>query len=407
MRSLRRFKAHYGDAYAAGVSSFLLNYGVKIVEIVREGLLRPHGTVYIFGNGGSYSIGQCLKYAIEEFADRRGLNCRVSTGIDVNTLFCKGEGIGSGISFVETLKRRGATAADLIIVISGSGDSSNLCAVAKFSRELGITCIGLIGSPTGRLRPLLHESECFIAPVEDQQISEDIIQSLVYAFENDFDSLSEKTRRKRIFSLASNLREAVDSLMTESLDELAAEIVENFVTAKPIWVMGFGHPALSACAEHTAHNLYWDGVYQVENPPARMVFSTPTGANLTGIANDRRKGIIAQLMGLDTCTGGSAIIFALEADRSVSSLVRTLAQRGVRCFTVSAHGQIRSRRSFRTRMDSPFAQAGVSQVFGHMLGRVVRLKLLDASDQAQPSRTKSEDSFLIIEDLAQRRLLNG
>lgn len=61
---------------------------------------------------------------------------------------------------------------DLVIGISGSGNSENVIRAMRFAVEKGATTIGLSGYDGGKLRGIVHHS--IWVPVNDMQITEDI-----------------------------------------------------------------------------------------------------------------------------------------------------------------------------------------------------------------------------------------
>jgi len=63
-------------------------------------------------------------------------------------------------------------AGDLVIAISGSGNSPNVINAVKYAKEQGNTIIGLTGYSGGELKPLSDVS--LHVPVDDMQITEDI-----------------------------------------------------------------------------------------------------------------------------------------------------------------------------------------------------------------------------------------
>ena len=61
---------------------------------------------------------------------------------------------------------------DVIMAISGSGNSKNVINAVSYAKELGCTVIGLTGFNGGKLKQLSDIS--LHVPVDDMQITEDI-----------------------------------------------------------------------------------------------------------------------------------------------------------------------------------------------------------------------------------------
>jgi len=406
------FRNYYAASYANGVRTFLSTYGSILIDRIKRTLNVPRATLYIFGNGGSHAISKCLKYAIQDYAEREGLFVRIETGVDVNQICQLEENIVPGISFVDVLKREGADQRDLIILISGSGNSDNLCDVARYAKSLLIPTFALIGSKKGRLRKYIDPSQCFITPIDDQQICEDIMQSLVFLFEI-ADLPSTDTDRDRFLTpFCKKLEDQIKQIPESFFEHVAEKVSDLFLSPlSPLWVIGLGHPALSTCAEHTAHNLYWDSVYQISNPPGRNIHSSLTAANLTGISNDRRKNIFSCLMGSRESRGGIVIIYADRLGKPIKKLLKELERNHIQFYVLYSDNT--SQRTgdeaayCRSIAATPQIHAAVSQIFGHILGRIVRMKLLYKCDHVPLESTATASAFLINNDLAQRRLLNA
>lgn len=61
---------------------------------------------------------------------------------------------------------------DLVIAISGSGNSKNIIKAAEYTKSVGATLLGITGYDGGKLLPLSDFS--LHVPVNDMQISEDV-----------------------------------------------------------------------------------------------------------------------------------------------------------------------------------------------------------------------------------------
>lgn len=61
---------------------------------------------------------------------------------------------------------------DLLVVISGSGNSPNIVAAARWAREHGATVVGLTGGTGGQLRGLVDH--CVLAPTHRMEQIEDV-----------------------------------------------------------------------------------------------------------------------------------------------------------------------------------------------------------------------------------------
>jgi phosphoheptose isomerase len=411
--STGRFRDYYADQFATGMSNFLRSYGERIIGELHGSLVRRRSTIYLFGNGGSHAIGKCIGYGLQTYAAVQDLPLRIQTGVDIHQATVLTDNVHSGTSFVETLKTEGADSLDLIVLISGSGNSDNLCEVAQYANARSIPTFALVGSGGGKLPNFILPSRCFSVPLVDQQISEDIIQSLACFLDEPLESANGLTWAERVIAREEELRSAIKHIPESFVTNIADTVVETFFTRKFLWVLGVDHPALSACAEHVAHNLYWDGVYEVSNPPPRLVFSSPTACDFSGISNDRRRDIIEVLSGVSDLKGqGAALLYSMSADHpALNSLVDHLSELRVPTYLLFAEGEVRrkvdSLTAHRTGLQKPQHQALLAQILGHILGRLIRLRLIEQNGSHASHDLSNPTQFLINFDLAQRRLLDA
>ena len=410
--AIERFRDDYAARFAAGVRGFLTRYGRKLCRELHGALARPRSTVYLFGNGGSHAISKCVEFALQDYASSRGLALRVRTGVDVHRVNWLDAGDNPGTSFAGVLRAEGADERDLVVLISGSGDSDNLCEAASYAARRRIPALALVGSARGRLCGVVAPGRSFAVPVEDQQISEDIIQSLAQVLGRRAPGVRREEWDGEVVSRAEGLGRALRSIPADFITAAATAAVSAFRRGRFVLVSGFDHPALSVCAEHTAHNLYWDSVYQVESPPDRLIRSSPTACDYTGISNDRRGRFMSHLTGAGELDGGLALLYSMRLDSpGLAEVLDRLDADGVPALVLAAGGELPREYAHvtacTTGLDEPQAQAGVAQVFGHVLGRVIRMMLLGRDSEHSALSESAAARFLIEHDLAQRRLLNG
>jgi phosphoheptose isomerase len=408
--SITEFRDNYAERVSSGISVFLETHGLTIMRRIQESVSRSRNNIYAFGNGGSHAISKCFQYALEFYAADNNLPVRIETGVDVHRAPGTTRG-DHGISFVEILKREGADRRDLVILISGSGESDNLCEVAQHAKLCGIPLLAITGSNQGKLREFVASEDYFTVPVKDQQISEDIIQALAYFLNQPASDLSPEIWRQKIAQKVSILRHAVKAIPEPFVTGIADAVVDAFISHKLVWVFGFDHPALNICAEHTAHNLYWDGVYEVRTPPHRFIFSSPTACDLSGISNDRSSGVLQDLTGIaDGRERGIALLFSMDT-RESGPLLSRLNELSISSFLfggkIAVDPSLQSVMVHETGLTEPQLAAGVAQILGHILGRVIRLRLLEAKGSSVDHDLSNPAQFLINNDLAQRRLLRG
>ena len=130
-------------------------------------------TVYVFGNGGSGSTASHFQNdfnkGVSEYTEKKFnflcLNDNVATIL----------AIANDISYDEIFRfqlRGHLKPGDLVLAISGSGNSPNVLKAVEYAREQGNRVIGLTGFQGGKLKGLSDVS--LHAPVDSMQITEDV-----------------------------------------------------------------------------------------------------------------------------------------------------------------------------------------------------------------------------------------
>jgi D-sedoheptulose 7-phosphate isomerase len=146
-----------------------MNQAMKLIE---ETYLKE-GTIYIFGNGGSSATASHFENdfnkGVSEHLDKkfhfRCLNDNLPTIM----------AIANDIGFEEVFRfqlKGDLKPEDIIIAISGSGNSENVLNAVEYAIEQGNRVIGLTGFDGGRLKELCDIS--MHVPIGSMQVTEDI-----------------------------------------------------------------------------------------------------------------------------------------------------------------------------------------------------------------------------------------
>ena len=140
-------------------------------EMKRCWLDKAH--VFICGNGGS--AGNAIHLAndyLYGIAKQTGGGLRVKAlSANPAVITCLANDVGYDRIYAEQLAVYGQEG-DLLIVLSGSGNSPNIVAALEQARSLGITTCAILGYSGGKSKALADIAIHF--PVEDMQISEDL-----------------------------------------------------------------------------------------------------------------------------------------------------------------------------------------------------------------------------------------
>jgi D-sedoheptulose 7-phosphate isomerase len=140
---------------------------------------QKRGTVFVIGNGGSGSnashfsedLGKCTLRR-EDFDNDKKKRLRVLSLTD-NTPYILAWANDEGFDrvFAEQLKNL-ANPGDLLIAISGSGNSANILRAVDWANRNGVTTFGCTGFSGGKLMNLAHQN--FHVPLDDMGIVESI-----------------------------------------------------------------------------------------------------------------------------------------------------------------------------------------------------------------------------------------
>lgn len=138
-----------------------------------EQTLEAEKTIYIFGNGGSAATASHFQNdfnkGLSEHTEKKfRFQC---LNDNVATLMAIANDIGYEDVFRFQLDGR-LQEGDVVIAISGSGNSPNVLRAVEYAKERGNTVVGVTGFGGGRLRELCDLS--LHAPVNSMQMSEDI-----------------------------------------------------------------------------------------------------------------------------------------------------------------------------------------------------------------------------------------
>ena len=403
----------FSRVYASAVLDYLRSLPEDALDPVVGALARAvaagRSTLYVFGNGGSHAIARHLEYALRSrFKGLHGV--RVNCGVDYHSAQAYAAADGYDSIFEAVLSSEQACPDDLAIFISGSGDSDNLLHAAAFCREHGIHTLSFAGFDGGKITRLRATDAPFVVHVPDQQIAEDVIQALLrmavdLAYER---CVGEAASAREVVADYSLLLEAALARIDPAwIERVSADVCTAFLAGRTVFLLAPEGAPLSVSAEHTAHNFNWDAVYKIPDPPSRHIRSTPTCCDYTGIGNDRLTPGIVTWQQLDCAVPGDVLIlFVEDLESEIVDRVAAVAEdAGVTIYALTGRGEPSSAvDAVVLESNVPGVLADVGQMCGHMLGRVIHMRLAQEVDPG--SVADNRETYLIDNDLAQRRLLD-
>ena len=168
--------------YLESVVGTIQKLDKEAIENFATALLNTHqrgGVVYIFGNGGSgatasHFCGDLIKGASHGLDKRFKAICLSD---NVPGLMAISNDISYDDIFIEPLKNF-LTKNDLVIGLSGSGNSANVIKAFEYANKFGAQTIGLSGFRGGKLKEIssLH----LHADIDDMEISEDVHHTILH-----------------------------------------------------------------------------------------------------------------------------------------------------------------------------------------------------------------------------------
>ena len=127
----------------------------RVVVDVLEKAWRDSRTVYLIGNGGSASTASHMMNDLCKFTAMPGVARVRAVALTDNVPLMTAYGNDNSYDdiFLEPLATL-AQPGDVLVAISGSGNSRNIIKCCEYALEAGMTVIGLCGRPGGKLANL-------------------------------------------------------------------------------------------------------------------------------------------------------------------------------------------------------------------------------------------------------------
>jgi D-sedoheptulose 7-phosphate isomerase len=163
---------NYAEKLARALGLSAMDEIPELGQALRESW-RLGRTIYLCGNGGS--AGNAIHLANDFFY---GAGIQNGGGLKVEALSanpavltCLANDVGYDEIYAEQLKVK-ANFADVLIVLSGSGNSANVVRALEMGNAKGMTTFAILGFSGGRCKRIAQHSIHF--EVDDMQIAEDL-----------------------------------------------------------------------------------------------------------------------------------------------------------------------------------------------------------------------------------------
>ena len=146
------------------------------IKAVLDALMETYqaeGTIYVFGNGGSATTASHMandfNKGVSEYVDRKFRFCCLND--NVATMLS----IANDIRYEEIYRFQlihKLQPKDLVIGISGSGNSANVINAVSYAKEQGVKTIGFCGFSGGKLKEIADYS--FYVALDSMKVVEDL-----------------------------------------------------------------------------------------------------------------------------------------------------------------------------------------------------------------------------------------
>jgi D-sedoheptulose 7-phosphate isomerase len=164
------------EKYTNKLTTALNLDAMQSVPLLAEALMkawRSGAKIYLCGNGGS--AGNAIHLAndfIYGAGIKNGYGLRTeSLSANAAVLTCLANDIGYDSIYSEQIKVKG-NPGDVLIVLSGSGNSSNVVKALEIANKIGMKTFAILGFSGGRCKELAQFPIHF--EVNDMQIAEDL-----------------------------------------------------------------------------------------------------------------------------------------------------------------------------------------------------------------------------------------
>lgn len=157
----------------AAILSKIDDAAIESLVVALVGCFQQKTSVYICGNGGSAGNSE---HIVNDFVygvlQQRGLGLR-ATALSANSavITCLANDIGYENIYAHQLEVF-ADPGDVLLVLSGSGNSRNVVNAIHAGNKLGMSTYGILGYEGGLCKNIVQH--CLHIPCHDMQICEDI-----------------------------------------------------------------------------------------------------------------------------------------------------------------------------------------------------------------------------------------
>lgn len=169
---------NYFDLLKQSVDGLDRNAIISFVDLLLEA--RKNGNnIYIMGNGGSASTASHFTCDFNKgLSYKKDVRFKmICLNDNIATMLAYSNDLGYENVFVEQLKNF-LKKDDVVIGISGSGNSKNILNAIEYANDLGAKTVGLTGFDGGKLKDIVDIS--IHADINNMQVAEDVHMTICH-----------------------------------------------------------------------------------------------------------------------------------------------------------------------------------------------------------------------------------
>ena len=202
------------------------------LEVFKERFLSCKGRIFFLGNGGSYDNARWMA----QISRQQGFKAK-APGIEEDYILTI-DSKGYSEIFLEGLKFDELSKNDLVVGISGSGNSLNVVKAFDYAREVGADVFALGGRDGGLMLESIGGQNCLIVDNECMEAIEDL-HNLIFLIV--IDSLRQKLKIQDTKELYLSLTKAFLSHSNlHQISNMAVEMIRTIRNGGRTFILGLG-----------------------------------------------------------------------------------------------------------------------------------------------------------------------
>jgi len=229
------FKKHFGEIQGgANLKQALENLPLADLLNLHDSIskIKEGSRIFFLGNGGSFDNARFLASVARE----SGFNAKTPWHeVDYDSLVQK-ESYAE--IFSEALKKDNLNSSDIVIGLSGSGNSTNVLKALSYAVAIGAETFAVGGRDGGIMRTVVEKDHCILAAHDCMEVIEDTNNFMILSV---FNSLKEEVSlTSSVLNILKQFQEFLNGNNFQKLGEIAAGIVGAYKRKGRTFVLGAG-----------------------------------------------------------------------------------------------------------------------------------------------------------------------